>query len=91
MGLDISFPLKEAIDAGLEPGLGVSDFRDQGAEKQELELLGRLPNTSYWFELTVLTNRAGIVNAFVRANHWGPLFEPLTAFLNEHNIPWEES
>jgi hypothetical protein len=105
MGLDIKFNLELAKQAGLTVSTEVIGTDEEilaadtmftgeptNANKEHLEWLksieiyGRLPNYPSAFDVDDSVEGYAIV----RANKWGNLYAPLTEFLKNNNITWEE-
>jgi hypothetical protein len=104
MGLDIKFNLVEAMVAGMtihakqtgsssaiaNAELAVAeDPCDQNQEYlswlEEVCVYADIPHYPNSFVLEVIDTKA-----YVRANKWGSLYEPLTTFLRDNNIIWDE-
>ena len=101
MGLDIAFDKELALKAGL-----VTHKERNGCEQSikqamndplaeddykawlqaEITVL-HVPNTDITTEVYADTEDPRFI---VRANKWGSIYKPLTTFLTEANIPWEE-
>lgn len=93
MGLDIGFNRKKAEEAGMVfeilPNNGTySDKDDQdyidwcNASNECI----KVPYTDHYVQ-----NDSGSSNkVIVRANMWGNTYYPLTRWLQEHNIKWDE-
>ena len=90
MGLDISFSLEKALEAGLETKVDLCDYRDMGEPEQTVELLLKVPNSGYWVGMFTCAQQDGEVAVSVRANKWGETYGPLTSWLQSNNIAWEE-
>ena len=104
MGLDIKFNLSDALAAGMamrkevtgsaqeieiaeqqyaeEPSVANQNYIDWLKADQQL---GGIPGYALFFNVEVVES-----NAYVRANKWGSLYDPLTSFLGTNNIPWHE-
>lgn len=97
MGLDISFNKEAAVKAGLvleEGQRGTEEAVERTRKAGDKDYLGFLtetctfmtiPDYDYCTEASVFEERV-----IVRANKWGRLYGPLTAFLKANDIPWEE-
>ena len=98
MGLDVAFDRAQAVAAGLivftdtngTPGEIACAEADQDENpgyvewlKREEEFI-RVPGT----ELVTHTDSGDRI--IVRANKWGRVYAPLTAWLKANNITWEE-
>lgn len=105
MGLDISFNLEAAVLAGMTIikeitgteeeieaaeilySLDTANVVEEYLDYLKSEItLGSITNHPYTFSLDVWE-----ATAYVRANTWGSLYEPLTTFLKDNNIAWGES
>jgi len=96
MGLDISFRLKPALDAGMETKTIVeSGFRDNDGDMnypEEILHCVLIPETQSWRDADMYIGKlSGVAKCMVRANRWGSLHEPLTKFLKANDIDWIES
>lgn len=99
MGLDVQFNITKAVEAGLI-------LRDQAnGSPEELALASKQeasPDYIAWLmeveTVMEVPNRDGIYihaeihadSIIVRANKWGLTYIPLTDWLREHSITWEE-
>ncbi len=81
MGLDISFELNKALEAGLQ--------LENMEEDDNYELYMQVPGRGVYINayLSVFNET---INIQVRANRWGDSYAPLTEWLKEHNIEWDE-
>ena len=99
MGLDIAFDRKKAVAAGIvmkmiPNGCAESIARAEADEcpdpdyiawLKEEELCIQVPGMEGW------VSDDGVGEDFVvRANTWGRVYGPLTAWLREHGIEWDE-
>jgi hypothetical protein len=101
MGLDITFDYQPAVDAGLELTVeangNVADIveaKEAGqlayaAWLEREELLMKVPTRGVWIVADECITDDGHTLT-VRANHWGETYGPLTSWLAEHGIEWEE-
>jgi hypothetical protein len=55
---------------------------------KEFSMIGNIPNYIHSFSIDITDAPNG--NAYVRANKWGSLYEPLTDFLMANDILWDE-
>ena len=81
MGLDISFELNKALEAGLQ----ISNLEEDGRYELCLQVPGK--ETYIAAYLSIYDD---IIDIQVRANKWGSSYAPLTEWLKEHNIEWSE-
>lgn len=99
MGLDISFNRSKAVKAGLE----FAQVPNGTPEEIARELVNPHGNASYkkWLEETtscikvpgtdlVVRDVGPDIYISVRANYWGPVYEPLTDWLKANAILWSE-
>jgi len=90
MGLDIKFRLGDVTDmCDVETKVFVEDFRDEGAEEQNLCYVIRMPNMNGWVDFHPFLHN-GEFYATVRANRWGDNYGPITEYLRTRGIDWEE-
>jgi hypothetical protein len=93
MGLDIGFNRKAAEKAGLVfktlPNDGTYDEDDDPEYiswcKDSHECIA-VPNTDHY----VSNDSGSDEHVVVRANRWGSTYYPLTAWLTDHGITWDE-
>jgi len=91
MSLEIQFKLAPAIIAGLNTKVSVADYRDVGAESQEIEMIMQVPGLNTWVRFdTYVSEEFPEVTAGCTANKWGNIYLPLTQFLKTNNIKWSE-
>lgn len=95
MGLDISFRLLPAIQAGLETRIvvesGLDNYGDEVVPERVIQLM-HLPGEENWRELFTYTGKESrVVRCSVNANKWGSFYTPLTEFLTKHSIEWIET
>jgi len=99
MGLDIAFNRQQVIDAGLVLEMVPNATDEQLAFALEDEYPD--PNYIQWmYESTecvhvpycnhLVSNDSIGDTIVVRANKWGKTYEPLTAWLTQHDINWNE-
>jgi hypothetical protein len=92
MGLDLIFNRKAALDAGIL----IQDIPNDGAYDQDDDLdyiewcrdsseCIQVPGTDHW-----ISNDTSGPNIMVRANKWGDNYTPLTKWLKQNDIKWEE-
>jgi len=98
MGLDILFNKDKAVKAGL-----ILTYEQNGTE-EEIKYAMENDDRSYasWLcksslvlqvpyaDHKVITEETNIGNLIVRANKWGQTYAPLTRFLEENDIAWDE-
>ena len=84
MGLDVSFPLEEAQEAGLR----IRPYHDdEGTLYHVVDIPGCFDEDG-WQVCTSIDLWKG--RGTVRANKWGRIYAPLTSWLQNHGIEWRE-
>jgi len=99
MGLDVVFNKQQAIDAGMRVWMEQNghDWEVEQATKDGMSLdyiawlkeqsqVCRIPGEYFMSNCDDI----GEDRVMVRANKWGQTYAPLTTFLSENNISWEE-
>jgi hypothetical protein len=99
MGLDISFDRKQAIAAGMQfvdatngSAMCIQDAIDNECDAdyitwlQESTRFVTIPNLGL-----LRTDDGNADTVIIRANKWGNAYTPLTQWLAENNIEWNES
>lgn len=97
MGLDIMFDREQALTAGLElrklpraSEAEVAQAIEDGEEWAYIILLREEVEYMVTPYLRVLVENTGTNCIAVRANKWGSVYQPLTAWLKKNNINWSE-
>ena len=90
MGLDISFNFNHAVKQGLKVVVLDPDLHDDG-EPSALYMI--VPTMGHLVYMTVYATNEKYpqVMGTVRANKWGATYAPLTKWLQNNNIKWEET
>ncbi len=98
MGLDIMFDREQALAAELElrklpraSEAEVAQAIEDGETENYVAFLREEVEYVVVPYMRVLVENGGINCIAVRANKWGSIYQPLTAWLKEHNIEWSES
>lgn len=94
MGMEVQFDLKPAVEAGLVIRLGVVAYETESVQTLEylMEVPGRhaiVVNASVWTD-DITDPTRNTVRCSVTANKWGQTYKPLTEWLGEHDIEWQE-
>lgn len=99
MGLDLYFSKQKALEAGLQLVIETNGTAEDIARaeqdsdidpeylkwlKEDVQVIA-VPNSEY----RVVADACG-EGFVVRANKWGNVYAPLTAWLQANNIPWDE-
>lgn len=97
MGLDVSFNLNQAKEAGMTTEMvqnGTLQEAQQAAEEgegfyaqwlMEQSIVAYIPGTEISVHASICEG-----NMCIRANQWGSVYAPLTKFLRDNNIVWDE-
>lgn len=101
MGLDVSFDRAAALAAGLQIVTETNGTLDDIARAKSQRHPEHDPDYYAWltreedFVIVPFTGQLVHDTGFgdiimVRANKWGQVYYPLTRWLSEHNITWDE-
>ena len=86
MGLDITFKLSPALEAGLVIKTMVQSYDD----KEEACNVMSVPGEDVFVDISISPDTGEGIFGHVRANKWGKTYEPLTEFLKLNGIDWRE-
>jgi hypothetical protein len=97
MGLDIAFNKAAALTAGLQ-----ITYERNGTDEQIAAAIDAAEDDTYigWLQRVAemvhipdtefCTENCGVNDIVIRANKWGSIYAPMTAWLKAHNITWSE-